>query len=83
MPGLDGLETTRRLRAEQSAGRLPRFPVIALSVNPAQTAKWHYRLGQALAPLRAEGVLVVGSGGFSHNLRASRALLVESAHVTR
>lgn len=46
------------------------IPVIALSVNPAQTAKWHYRLGQALAPLRAEGVLVVGSGGFSHNLRA-------------
>lgn len=46
------------------------IPVVALSVNPAQTAQWHYRLGQALAPLRAQGVLVVGSGGFSHNLRA-------------
>lgn len=46
------------------------IPVVALSVNPAQTAEWHYRLGLALAPLRAEGVLVVGSGGFSHNLRA-------------
>ncbi len=46
------------------------IPVIALSVNPAQTAEWHYRLGQALAPLREQGVLVVGSGGFSHNLRA-------------
>ncbi|MEL1265060.1 class III extradiol ring-cleavage dioxygenase [Pseudoxanthomonas putridarboris] len=46
------------------------LPVVALSVNPAQTAKWHYRLGRALAPLREEGVLVVGSGGFSHNLRA-------------
>ncbi|MBL8765585.1 MAG: ATP-binding cassette domain-containing protein, partial [Phycisphaerae bacterium] len=46
------------------------IPVVALSVNPSQSAGWHYRLGQALAPLRDEGILVVGSGGFSHNLRA-------------
>ena len=45
------------------------IPVVALSVNPAQTAEWHYRLGLALAPLREKGVLLVGSGGFSHNLR--------------
>lgn len=44
-------------------------PVVALSVNPAQSAAWHYRLGLALAPLRAQGVLVIGSGGYSHNLR--------------
>lgn len=46
------------------------IPVVALSVDPRRTSEWHYRLGRALAPLRAEGVLVVGSGGFSHNLRA-------------
>jgi 4,5-DOPA dioxygenase extradiol len=46
------------------------IPVVALSVNPARSAEWHYRLGLALASLRHEGVLVVGSGGFSHNLRA-------------
>ena len=44
-------------------------PVVALSVNPAQSAAWHYKLGRALAPLRAQGVLVIGSGGYSHNLR--------------
>lgn len=44
-------------------------PVVALSVSPARTAAWHYALGLALAPLRNQGVLVIGSGGYSHNLR--------------
>lgn len=46
------------------------IPVIALSVNPHGTAEEHYRLGRAVSELRHEGVLIVGSGGFSHNLRA-------------
>jgi 4,5-DOPA dioxygenase extradiol len=46
------------------------IPVVALSVNPLQSAEWHYRVGRALRPLCDEGVLVIGSGGFSHNLRA-------------
>lgn len=44
-------------------------PVVALSVNPSRSAAWHYQLGLALAPLREQGVLVIGSGGYSHNLR--------------
>ena len=44
------------------------MPVVPLSVMPHGTAAQHYAIGQALAPLRDEGVLVIGSGGFVHNL---------------
>ncbi|MEP7102926.1 MAG: ATP-binding protein [Burkholderiales bacterium] len=33
MPGMDGLETTRRLRALQASGELRRFPIIALTAH--------------------------------------------------
>ena len=33
MPVMDGLESTRRLRALQAEGRLPRFPIIALTAH--------------------------------------------------
>jgi 4,5-DOPA dioxygenase extradiol len=42
--------------------------VVPLSVQPHADAASHYRLGQALAGLADEGVLVIGSGGFVHNL---------------
>ncbi|WP_412049197.1 DODA-type extradiol aromatic ring-opening family dioxygenase [Hoeflea sp. Naph1] len=44
------------------------IPVVAVSVDPAAGPEHHYRLGQALSGLGAEGVLVIGSGSFTHNL---------------
>ena len=49
-----------------------RVPVVQISLPfPARPADL-LRLGGALAPLRADGVLLVGSGGIVHNLRTVR-----------
>lgn len=44
------------------------IPVVPIAVNPLADAACHRSVGQALAALRDEGVLVIGSGGFVHNL---------------
>jgi len=46
------------------------IPVISMSVNSRLTPEEQYRIGKALAPLPEEDILIIGSGGTVHNLRA-------------
>ncbi|MGK7958335.1 MAG: dioxygenase [Crocosphaera sp.] len=45
------------------------IPVTQLSIQPYEPPIHHWRMGQALTELGKQGILVLGSGAASHNLR--------------
>jgi len=45
------------------------IPVVQLSVQPASKPETHFETGRALSALMDQNILVIGSGGITHNLR--------------
>lgn len=48
------------------------IPVLQVSVQPEAGTRHHVRLGEALAPLADDNILIVGSGSLTHNLMELR-----------
>jgi len=46
------------------------IPIVQVSIDTNRSPEYHYQLGQALAPLRDENILLIGSGSMTHNLHA-------------
>jgi 4,5-DOPA dioxygenase extradiol len=45
------------------------IPVLPIAFVPTQSPAQQFQLGEALAPLREQGVLVLGTGSITHNLQ--------------
>ncbi len=54
------------------------IPVIQLSLQPQMGPTHSFQIGQALAPLREEGILILASGAVTHNLRTLRSLTIDA-----
>ena len=54
-------------------------PIVQVSIDPNRDALWHYRIGEALAPLREADILLIGSGHITHNLKAYFSVMRQGA----
>lgn len=51
-------------------------PLVQVSLYHSEDPDQHYRLGQAVASLRDEGVVIIGAGMSVHNLRDMRTMMM-------
>ena len=57
------------------------IPVFQLSVQPGESPDHHFRMGQALRTLRDENILILASGGATHNLSDFRGQSPDSIGI--
>ena len=46
------------------------IPIVQLRLDATRPAAFHFEMGRRLAPLRQEGIMIMGSGNLVHNLSA-------------
>ncbi|GAL14952.1 putative cytoplasmic protein [Vibrio astriarenae] len=51
------------------------IPIVQVSIDANAGTEYNHRLGKALRSLREQEVLMIGSGGISHNLQAYFSLI--------
>lgn len=56
-------------------------PIIQLSINKSLSMDLHVKIGETLQCLRDEGIMIVGSGNLTHNLRLVDFYNIEAKSV--
>jgi 4,5-DOPA dioxygenase extradiol len=59
------------------------IPVVAISLPMTKDPRDYFKLGQALAPLREEGGLILGAGYATHNLRVFQTKSMTDRFTTK